>query len=74
MPAFLGATIGGLWFSAYELLPDLDEFFSLKGSQMAGQVSVGYLQVLFQGIVIHPLIDQQNWHDAQFDSAFKDFI
>ena len=41
---------------------------------MAGQVSVGDFQQVFQGIEIHPVVHHEYRHDPQPDPAFEYFI
>lgn len=69
-----GTTIGCIWLSAHELLFYFNKIIGFQGFKVTGQISVGDLKVLLQGIKIGPFIHKKNRHHAQPDPALKEFI
>lgn len=69
-----GNGVSGIGFATDEgfFYADIGLFF--ESFEVAGEVAVGYLQIILEGYEIHGLMHYEDGHDTESDTVFKGLV
>ena len=66
--------VGCAWLPSDKLFRNHNDFLLFQGFQVAGQISVGQFEELFQCIEIKRVVHHERRHNSKPDAAFKYFL